>query len=219
MLSRSRCLPAFRAQTEQHRSHRPPKERICARAAMLADRSGGCSRLDDRRGSRPARARSSRVELATSGICRLRSKPSLDVGSNHDSFADGTSSVVSRRARSVCHRQGDARLFFTARAPSCEAIARDSTARNSTVGLLTKIFGNPEGGASGPGEAPASEPGSSASAPESQPPPLPAYDKAESGTSGIRPAVEAPASRPREARAPASNRRPERWPTRGPGRR
>ena len=76
------------------------------------------------------------------------------------------------------------------------------------MGLLTKIFGNPEGSASGPGEAPASEPGSGA-APESQPPPLPAYDKAESGTSGIRPAVDGPASRPREPRAPATNRRPE----------
>jgi hypothetical protein len=74
------------------------------------------------------------------------------------------------------------------------------------VGLLTKIFGNPEAGGS-----PSAEPSTAEQAPtEASAPDLPSFekgDKRDPGSSGIRPAVEP--TRPQAARAHAPNRRPE----------
>ena len=76
------------------------------------------------------------------------------------------------------------------------------------MGLLTKIFGSPEGGVSA-GE-PASATPAASPASEAALPALPAYTKGEHGNSGIRPAVDPPTQRPREAARPsAPNRRPE----------
>jgi hypothetical protein len=76
------------------------------------------------------------------------------------------------------------------------------------VGLLTKIFGNPEGGGT-----PSAEPSTTEQAPaEASAPDLPSFekgDKRDPGSSGIRPAVEPTPARPQAARAHAPNRRPE----------
>jgi hypothetical protein len=82
-------------------------------------------------------------------------------------------------------------------------------ARNSTLGLLTKIFGNPEGGANASGEPSAAEQSSGATA-STEDPVISAYPKGDSSNSGIRPAVETPPQRSREpTRPPSGNRRPE----------
>jgi hypothetical protein len=77
------------------------------------------------------------------------------------------------------------------------------------LGLLTKIFGNPEGGASTSGEPSASEPASSSAA-STEDPVISSYPKGTGSSSGIRPTVEAPAQRPRESGRPnTASRRPE----------
>jgi hypothetical protein len=83
------------------------------------------------------------------------------------------------------------------------------------VGLLTKIFGGPEGGANAGEPASATTSAASPAAGEAALPALPAYTKGDHGNSGIRPAIadrqaEAPAQRAREATRPnAQSRRPE----------
>jgi len=78
------------------------------------------------------------------------------------------------------------------------------------VGLLTKIFGGPDGGANAGEPASATTPTASPAGGEAALPALPAYTKGDHGNSGIRPAVEAPAQRAREATRPNTpNRRPE----------
>lgn len=86
------------------------------------------------------------------------------------------------------------------------------------MGLLTKIFGSPDGGASANGEPqstlssttmPSGTASAASPAAEAALPALPQYTKGDAGNSGIRPAVEAPARAREAARASASNRRPE----------
>jgi hypothetical protein len=77
------------------------------------------------------------------------------------------------------------------------------------LGLLTKIFGNPEGGASASGEASVSEPASSSAA-NTEDPVISSYPKGNGSSSGIRPTVEVPPQRPRESGRPnIASRRPE----------
>jgi hypothetical protein len=77
------------------------------------------------------------------------------------------------------------------------------------LGLLTKIFGNPEGGANASDESSAAEQ-ASGSASSTEDPVISTYPKGDEKTSGVRPAVEAPPQRSREpTRGAAGNRRPE----------
>jgi hypothetical protein len=69
------------------------------------------------------------------------------------------------------------------------------------LGLLTKIFGNSEGGAIASGESSASEPASSSAA-STEDPVISSYPKGNGSSSGIRPTVEAPQQRPRESVRP-----------------
>jgi hypothetical protein len=76
------------------------------------------------------------------------------------------------------------------------------------LGLLTKIFGNAEGGANASSEPEAAEQSSDAGV-GTEDPVISAYPKSDSSNSGVRPAVETPPQRRDPTRSGVGGRRPE----------